>query len=95
MKCSEIDQIVRNYIQQKGYGEYFGHGTGHGLGIEIHEEPYVSSQGNVILQPGMTITIEPGIYVPDLGGVRIEDSVLVKENRGELLTNSPRQLISV
>jgi len=95
VKCSEIDKIVRNYIQKKGYGEYFSHGTGHGLGIEIHEEPYVSSQSNIVLQSGMVITIEPGIYIPDLGGVRIEDSVLVKENGHELLTNSPRELILV
>ncbi|CAI2162215.1 12447_t:CDS:2 [Funneliformis geosporum] len=76
-EAHEIDQIVRNYIQQKGFGEYFIHSTGHGLGIEVHEAPSVSSRDNTILQPGMVITIEPGIYIPDLGGVRIEDDVLV------------------
>ncbi|CAG8749054.1 9349_t:CDS:2, partial [Ambispora leptoticha] len=73
IKCSEIDQIVRDYIQQKGYGKYFIHSTGHGLGIEVHEAPSVSARDNTVLQPGMVITIEPGIYIPELGGVRIED----------------------
>lgn len=95
IKCSEIDQIVRDYIQQKGYGEYFSHGTGHGLGIEIHENPYVSPRDDTILQSGMVITIEPGIYIPDLGGVRIEDDVLVTETGHELLTKSSRELIFV
>jgi Xaa-Pro aminopeptidase len=95
MKCSEVNQIVLDYIKQKGYGEYFSHGTGHGLGIEIHEEPYVSSRSNIILQPGMVITIEPGIYIPDLGGVRIEDDVLVTENGSELLTKSSRELVFI
>jgi len=95
MKCSEIDQVVRDYIQQKGYGEYFIHSTGHGLGIEVHEEPSISLRDNTILQPGMVITIEPGIYIPDLGGMRIEDDVLVTENGYELLTKSTRELIFV
>jgi Xaa-Pro aminopeptidase len=95
IKCSEIDKIVRDYIQQKGYGEYFIHSTGHGLGIEVHEAPSISWLDNTILQPGMVITIEPGIYIPDLGGVRIEDDVLVTKDGFELLTNSPRELIFV
>jgi Xaa-Pro aminopeptidase len=95
IKCKEIDKIVRDYIQQKGYGEYFIHSTGHGLGIEVHEQPYVSSQDNTILQPGMVITIEPGIYIPDFGGVRIEDDVLVTATGYQLLTKSSRELISV
>jgi methionine aminopeptidase type I len=95
VKCSEIDQVVRGYIQQKGYVEYFIHSTGHGLGIEVHEAPSISWLDNTILQPGMVITIEPGIYIPDLGGVRIEDDVLVTRDGFELLTNSPRELIFV
>lgn len=95
MKCNEIDKIAREYIQQKGYGEYFSHGTGHGLGIEVHENPYVSSQNDTILQPGMVITIEPGIYIPDLGGVRIEDDILVTETGHEALTKSSRELIFI
>lgn len=92
VRCSEVDQVVRNYIQQKGYGEYFVHSTGHGLGIEVHEEPSISSQDSTILKPGMVITVEPGIYIPGLGGIRIEDDVLVTENGHELLTNSSRKL---
>jgi len=95
VKCNEIDQIVRDYIQKKGYGEYFVHSTGHGLGIEVHEAPSISSRDNTILQPGMVITVEPGIYIPNLGGVRIEDDVLVTENGYELLTKSTRELIFV
>ena len=93
VKCSEIDQIVRDYIQQEGYGKYFVHSTGHGLGIEVHENPSISSRDNTILQPGMVITIEPGIYIPSLGGVRIEDDVLVTETGYELLTKSSRELM--
>lgn len=95
VNCNEIDQIVRDYIQQKGYGEYFAHSTGHGLGIEVHEAPSISTRDNTLLQPGMIITIEPGIYIPDLGGVRIEDDVLVTKNGYVLLTQSPRELIFV
>ena len=95
LKCSEIDQIVRKYIQAKGYNEYFVHSTGHGLGIEVHEEPSISAKDKTILQPGMIITIEPGIYIPNLGGVRIEDDVLVTENGYELLTKSTRELIYI
>jgi Xaa-Pro aminopeptidase len=95
VKCSEIDKIVRDYIQQKGYGEYFDHGTGHGLGIEVHEAPSISRWDNTILQSGMVITVEPGIYIPGLGGVRIEDDVLVTETGHALLTKSPRELIFV
>lgn len=86
---------MRDYIQQKGYGEYFTHSTGHGLGIEVHEAPAISARDNTILQPGMVITIEPGIYIPEVGGVRIEDDVLVTKDDFELLTKSPRELIFV
>ena len=95
MKCSEVDQIVRDYIQKKGYKEYFVHSTGHGLGIEVHEEPSISLRDGTILQPGMIITIEPGIYIPDLGGVRIEDDILITKTGYELFTKSSRELIFV
>ncbi|MDI4567699.1 MAG: aminopeptidase P family protein, partial [Mycoplasma sp.] len=82
-----IDSICREYIDQKGYGQYFVHGTGHGLGIDIHELPYVSQKfKETILEPGMVITVEPGIYIPSLGGVRYEDDVLVTKNGFEILT---------
>lgn len=87
-----VDSIVRNYIDSKGYGEFFGHGTGHGIGIEIHEEPYVRQNKKDILEEGMIVTIEPGIYIPSLGGVRIEDDVLVTSNGHKILTEYSKEL---
>ncbi|MBQ9730891.1 MAG: aminopeptidase P family protein [Bacilli bacterium] len=92
IKICEVDKVVRDYITKKGYGKYFGHGTGHGIGLEIHEEPYVRGNYDTILEPGMIITIEPGIYLPDLGGVRIEDDVLVTETGYKILTNLDKEL---
>lgn len=92
IKIGEIDKISRDYIAEKGYGQYFNHGTGHGLGIEIHEAPWVIKNEQTILKPGMVITVEPGIYIPELGGVRIEDDILVTENGYEILTQSPREI---
>ena len=86
IKTSEIDKICREYITNKGYGEYFSHGTGHGLGIEIHEEPYVTSQSTSTLEIGNIITVEPGIYIPGLGGVRFEDDILVTKNGYKVLS---------
>ncbi|WP_337895877.1 aminopeptidase P family protein [Mesomycoplasma ovipneumoniae] len=80
VRASEIDKACRDYIDQKGYGQYFVHSTGHGVGIDIHELPVVSANSDTILEPGMVITVEPGIYIPGLGGARIEDVVLVTEN---------------
>ncbi|VEU78023.1 aminopeptidase P family protein [Mycoplasmopsis columbinasalis] len=79
IKASEIDAICRKYITDAGYGQYFVHATGHGLGIDVHEEPYVSSLSDAILEPGHIITVEPGIYIEGLGGARNEDDVLVTE----------------
>lgn len=92
IKIGEIDKICRDYITKKGYGEFFNHGTGHGLGIEIHEAPWVIKNEQTILKPGMVITVEPGIYIPELGGVRIEDDILVTEKGYKILTNSPREI---
>lgn len=91
----EVDAIARNYIKDHGYGDYFGHSTGHGLGMEVHERPLVSSRGEKTLVPGMVITIEPGIYIPDLGGVRIEDDLIVTESGYENITTVSKELIII
>ncbi len=90
----ELDAVCRSYIAEKGYGEYFGHGTGHGVGRFIHEGPRVSQRGgDVVLQPGMVVTVEPGIYLPGWGGVRIEDMLLITESGAESFTHSPKELL--
>ncbi|MEH7123750.1 Xaa-Pro peptidase family protein [Bacillus sp. JJ1773] len=94
MSGKEVDALARDYIHEKGYGEYFGHGGGHGLGLAIHENPFFSSTSDHILQENMVITIEPGIYITDLGGVRIEDNLIIKKDTAhENITNSPRNLV--
>ena len=93
--CEDIDKAARAVIEQAGYGEFFTHRTGHGLGLEGHEPPYMVQGETLLLQPGMTFTVEPGVYVPDLGGVRIEDDMLVTETGGESLTNFDRDLIII
>ncbi|MGL5643887.1 MAG: M24 family metallopeptidase, partial [Metamycoplasmataceae bacterium] len=80
ISSKEIDNICRKYITEMGYGNNFIHSTGHGLGIDIHELPMVSAKMPMILEPGMVITVEPGIYIENLGGARIEDDVLVTES---------------
>ena len=89
----DVDKAARETIAKAGYGEYFTHRTGHGLGLDVHEEPYIGPDGNVVLENGMTFTIEPGIYVPGLGGVRIEDDIVVHDGRGKRLTRAERELI--
>ncbi len=93
MTGREADALARDYIASHGYGEYFGHGTGHGIGLDIHEEPFMSTICEKVIQPGMVLTVEPGIYIPDLGGVRIEDDILVTQDGCEILTRSPRELM--
>lgn len=95
LSCKDLDNIARNIIENGGYGENFGHGLGHGVGLEIHEQPRVGSTSETILEPGMVITIEPGIYIAEWGGVRIEDMVLVTENGFKVLTGSTKELLSL
>ncbi|WP_216831614.1 M24 family metallopeptidase [Alkalihalobacterium elongatum] len=91
-RIGDIDKIARDYIVNAGYGEYFTHRIGHGLGIEVHEFPSMSENNNDKLVSGMVYTIEPGIYVPQIGGVRIEDDVFVTANHSECLTAFPKDL---
>ncbi|MFD2672751.1 M24 family metallopeptidase [Marinicrinis sediminis] len=89
------DALARKVIEEAGYGAYFGHGTGHGLGMEVHEAPRLSKTCETVLQPGMCVTVEPGIYLPDFGGVRIEDDVVITENGIDILTQSTKELITI
>ena len=90
-----VDQAARAVIEAAGYGKYFIHRTGHGLGLEAHEPPYIRAGNPLVLQPGMTFTIEPGIYLPGRGGVRIEDDVVIQEEGCLSLSDLPRGLLKI
>lgn len=95
MTGAEGDALARGIIGKYGYADRFGHGTGHGLGMEIHEAPRLSQHSETVLEPGMVVTVEPGIYIPGFGGVRIEDDVVVTETGVRVLTHSDKQLLTI
>lgn len=96
VELRKIDDTARNYIAEKGYGDKFLHGTGHGLGLTVHEYPLLNQYSTSKLETGMTFTVEPGIYLEDIGGVRIEDDILIDENgEYQLLTESNKELIII
>ena len=93
--CADVDKAAREVIERAGYGVYFTHRTGHGIGMEGHEEPYMRGDNMQRLEPGMAFTVEPGIYLPDRNGVRIEDNVVITETGADVLSDMPREIRSV
>ena len=91
VSCKEIDSIARNHIDNAGYGKYFDHGLGHSLGLEIHEDPRFSKVSKDVLDVNYVMTVEPGIYVKNVGGVRIEDDIIVKENGAKILNKTSKE----
>jgi Xaa-Pro aminopeptidase len=93
--AKDLDGKVRKMIDKAGYGKYFGHGLGHGLGVVVHDKPAVSTRSETELKSNMVITIEPGVYIPDWGGVRIEDDVVIKKNKSLILNKAEKELIEL
>lgn len=94
-KAHEVDDAARNVISDAGYGEYFVHRTGHGMGIEVHEQPYLTSVSQTVLEEGMVFSIEPGIYIPGRFGIRLEEIVILRAEGPEILSELPRSLHAV
>ena len=92
VSMKDVDAAARDYIAKSGFGKYFGHGLGHGIGLQIHEAPRMGPTADETLQAGMVVTVEPGVYLPGWGGVRIEDDVLVTKTGHEVLSDCPKQL---
>jgi Xaa-Pro aminopeptidase/Xaa-Pro dipeptidase len=95
VSCRDIDVQVRTRLGKYGLEDYFQHGTGHGVGLEIHEIPRLSRLSDDILEEGMVVTVEPGVYIPGWGGVRIEDTVIVKKGECEIITHSNKSLLII
>lgn len=92
VRAGKIDEVARKIIKKSGFGDYFGHGTGHGVGLDVHERPSISPKSKDKLKPGMVFTIEPGVYVPGFGGIRIEDMVCVTSDGNITLTSLSKEL---
>jgi Xaa-Pro aminopeptidase len=95
IKAEEVDAAARKVIEEARYGEYFTHRTGHGLGLEVHEEPYIARGNEMVLSPGMAFTIEPGIYFFGKFGIRIEDNISVSQSNWKMLSHMPKELTVV
>jgi len=91
IRGGELDKVARDLIAQAGYGEAFSHSLGHGVGLAVHEGPGLRAESQAVLEPGMAVTIEPGIYVPGIGGCRVEDLVVVTETGADSLSRAPYQ----
>ncbi|MDN3515224.1 MAG: aminopeptidase P family protein [Candidatus Brocadia sp.] len=93
--AKDVDHAARNYIEKKGFGKCFGHGVGHGIGLEVHEGPVINKRSKIILEEDMVFTVEPGIYIPGWGGVRIEDMILVTSSGCNVLSQVPKKLSEI
>jgi Xaa-Pro aminopeptidase len=95
IKACDLDKVARDIIKRAGYDKYFGHGLGHGIGGLIHDSPLINPRNQQLLETGMVITIEPGIYIPNWGGVRIEDDVVITKKGCEILTKAEKKLLEL
>jgi Xaa-Pro aminopeptidase len=95
VSVQDVDSAVRGYVEECGYGEYFRHGTGHGVGVDVHEAPAVTPRVNGTLEEDMVVTIEPGVYLPHVGGVRLEDMIMIRKGQAEVLTSLRKDLLNI